>query len=197
MVCQSTKNWGSNCSSSSARRISISSSAVLMPCRLLPATNSPANSLVFCDETLRMVLGGNGANCAYALAALGAETALCSAVGVDELGRLVTELLQANGVNLTGLVHSADRATAYTTIVADRAQNRLAFHHPGALAGFTLADVPIRPAGPSRCGVGGQLYDLARVAARWICPTAERCPPARRTDCAGYWPRGRAACPIG
>jgi len=31
------------------------------------------SSLVFCDEPLQLVLGGNGANCAYVLAGLGAS----------------------------------------------------------------------------------------------------------------------------
>ena len=101
------------------------------------------SSLVFCDEPLHLLLGGNGGNCAYVLAGLGAPTALCSAVGKDELGRLVHGWLAQQGVELTGFVHHAQRATAFTTIVSDRALNRLAFHHPGALATFQFSDIPI------------------------------------------------------
>jgi sugar/nucleoside kinase (ribokinase family) len=100
------------------------------------------SSLVFCDEPLKLVLGGNGANCAYVLAGLGAPTSLCSAVGLDELGRIVHGWLAQQGVDLTGFVHNRQRATAYTTIVSDRGRNRLAFHHQGALATYTLADLP-------------------------------------------------------
>jgi sugar/nucleoside kinase (ribokinase family) len=100
------------------------------------------SSLVFCDEPLRLLLGGNGANCAYVLAGLGAPTGLCSAVGADELGRIVTGWLAQQGVELAGLLHHPTRATAFTTIVSDRALNRLAFHHQGALAAYTLADIP-------------------------------------------------------
>lgn len=99
------------------------------------------SSLVFCDDALKLVLGGNGANCAYVLAGLGAPTALCSAVGQDELGRLVQGWLTERGVHLDGLAKSTERATAFTTIVSDRSLNRLAFHHPGALAGFSLDDI--------------------------------------------------------
>jgi sugar/nucleoside kinase (ribokinase family) len=101
------------------------------------------SSLVFCDEPLGLVLGGNGANCAYVLAGLGVSTALCSAVGQDQLGQIVRGWLAARGVNLAGFVHHPQRATAYTTIVSDRVLNRLAFHHPGALAAYTQADVPV------------------------------------------------------
>lgn len=100
------------------------------------------SSLVFCDAPLQMVLGGNGGNCAYVLAGLGAPTALCSAVGEDELGRIVQGWLQTQGVNLTGVIRHPQRATAFTTIVSDRNLNRLAFHHSGALAAFTFADIP-------------------------------------------------------
>lgn len=101
------------------------------------------DSLVFCEEPLQLVLGGNGANCAYALAGLGAPTSLCSAVGADELGRIVHDWLAEQGVGLAGFVHHPSCATAYTTIVSDRSRNRLAFHHPGALAAYTLADIPV------------------------------------------------------
>jgi sugar/nucleoside kinase (ribokinase family) len=100
------------------------------------------SSLVFCDDALKLILGGNGANCAYVLAGLGAPTALCSAIGQDELGRLVEMWLAEQGVNLAGCVQSTEHATAFTTIVSDRALNRLAFHHPGALAVFGLDDIP-------------------------------------------------------
>jgi sugar/nucleoside kinase (ribokinase family) len=100
------------------------------------------DSLVFCDNPLQLVLGGNGANCAYTLAGLGAPTSLCSAVGADELGRLVEGWLAQQGVDLAALVRHPTSATAYTTIVSDRLRNRLAFHHPGALAAYGWADIP-------------------------------------------------------
>jgi sugar/nucleoside kinase (ribokinase family) len=101
------------------------------------------DSLVFCDNPLQFVLGGNGANCAYTLAGLGAPTTLCSAIGVDELGRLVESWLAEQGVDLAALLRHPTCATAYTTIVSDRSRNRLAFHHPGALAAYEWADIPI------------------------------------------------------
>ncbi len=101
------------------------------------------SSLVFCDDPLQLRLGGNGANCAYVLAELGAPTTLCSAIGQDQLGQLVHAWLAEQGVDLRGVTRRSDRATAYTAIVADQAQNRLAFHHPGALATYELADLPV------------------------------------------------------
>lgn len=100
------------------------------------------SNLVFCDAPLKLVLGGNGGNCAYVLGGLGAPTALCSAVGQDELGALVCNWMTERHVDLTGLVRHPQRATAFTTIVMDNALNRLAFHHPGALAALTYEDLP-------------------------------------------------------
>jgi sugar/nucleoside kinase (ribokinase family) len=100
------------------------------------------SSLVFCDEPLQMLLGGNGANCAYVLAGLGAATTLCSAIGNDPLGRLVHDWLTTQGVDCRALLRHPSHATAFTTIVSDRVRNRLAFHHPGALAAYSSADLP-------------------------------------------------------
>ena len=82
-------------------------------------------------------------NCAYALGKLGANVKLCSAVGDDDrLGRTVVEWLTADGVDLTGLIHSRQAATSTTTVITDQALNRLAFHHPGATNTFGLDDLP-------------------------------------------------------
>ncbi len=100
------------------------------------------SNLVFCDEPLKLMLGGNGGNCAYVLAGLGAPTALCSAAGQDALGNYVQNWLAERHIDLTGFVRHPQWATAFTTIVMDNTLNRLAFHHPGALAALTYADLP-------------------------------------------------------
>lgn len=101
------------------------------------------SNLVFCDAPLKLMLGGNGGNCAYVLGGLGAPTALCSAVGQDELGDLVRNWMLERQVDVTGLVRHPVQATAFTTIVMDNALNRQAFHHSGALATLTYADLPV------------------------------------------------------
>ena len=99
-------------------------------------------NLAFCDQPLALVLGGNGANTAFALARLGAPVALGSAIGQDTLGQIVSGWLKEAGVNLEGLVRRQSAATPTTTVITDAALNRLAFHHPGASASFQAADVP-------------------------------------------------------
>lgn len=89
------------------------------------------NSLVFCREPLRTLLGGNGANSAYVLGKLGAETALCSAIGRDALGGLVEAWLHEANVDTAALVRTPSQATPTTTMLLDAASNRLSFHHAG------------------------------------------------------------------
>lgn len=94
-------------------------------------------SLVFCEEPLRLVCGGNGANSAYVLAALGEPVTLYSALGRDELGRIMQGWLAAAGVDTSGLIHNGRAASSTTTVIADTARNRLSFHHAGAYASLS------------------------------------------------------------
>lgn len=90
-----------------------------------------ANSLAWCSRPLTLTLGGNGANSAYVLAALGAPVALCSAAGQDFLGDQVAKWLSEKGVDLRSFVRSATHGTATTTALMDAQHNRLSFYHPG------------------------------------------------------------------
>lgn len=100
------------------------------------------DSLVFCDAPLRTILGGNGANSAHVLARLGVPVQVGSAVGRDALGDLVTGWLSEAGVETETLVISETAATASTTIITDAEQNRVSYHHRGALATYGPDDLP-------------------------------------------------------
>ncbi len=97
-------------------------------------------SLSFFEEPLATVLGGNGANTAYALAALGAPVALLSACGQDEMGRMARGWLQAIGVDLSAFLCHETLATSTTVVITDEARQRVAFHHLGATLGFGPED---------------------------------------------------------
>lgn len=100
------------------------------------------SNLAYCEQPLRMALGGNGAISAYVLAGLGVDVVLCSAVGQDVLGNAVSGWLEERNVKMEGLVRSQTRATSTTTVVTDEALNRLSFHHPGAFHTYGVADIP-------------------------------------------------------
>ena len=100
------------------------------------------DSLVFCERPLRMSLGGNGAVTSYVLGKLGASVTLCSAIGQDQPGEILTGWLERSSVDLRGLVRFDDAATSTTTVISDRVLNRVSFHHAGASHAYTPAHFP-------------------------------------------------------
>lgn len=100
------------------------------------------SSLAWCSNPLTMTCGGNGANSAYILAALGAHVALCSALGTDLLGDTMAGWLTARGVDLRAVQRSSQYATSTNTTLLDERLNRLNFYHPGALTHLRAEDAP-------------------------------------------------------
>jgi argininosuccinate lyase len=100
-------------------------------------------SLAFVHEPLTMLVGGNAAICAFALARLGAQSAIGAAIGVDPLGDFVADRLASAGVDMRGLHRCHGRATATTVVVTDGSRNRLAFHHLGATDCYTPEQLPV------------------------------------------------------
>ena len=98
-------------------------------------------SIALLADPVIVSLGGNGANSAFALAALGEPAALCSVVGRDMLGELAAGWLGERGVNLDGLVRRDVGATACTVVATDRSHHRLSLHHPGCTLDYGPADV--------------------------------------------------------
>lgn len=109
-----------------------------------------SSSLVFCKEPLLFSLGGNGANSAYVLAAMGDQVALCSAAGRDHVGNLAANWLQEKGVDMRGFVRSMSGGSATTTAVMDQDANRLSFYYPGPLETFSYDHVPADLLGEAR-----------------------------------------------
>ncbi len=91
-----------------------------------------AGNLVFTEEPVQLLLGGNGGNSAYVLGKLGARVALCSAVGQDEAGEWLAHKLAAQAVDLTGLMRWPDLATSSSTILFRDAERQAVVHHSGA-----------------------------------------------------------------
>jgi sugar/nucleoside kinase (ribokinase family) len=100
------------------------------------------DNFVFSESPMRIVLGGNGGNCAYTLARLGAQVLLCSAVGRDDFGERIANWLAEVGVRLAGLVRSREAATSTTTILTDETLQRLSVHYRGASALFEAVRIP-------------------------------------------------------
>ena len=99
------------------------------------------DNLVFCDEPLLMLMGGNGGNSAYVLGKLGVATAVCSSVGQDEWGDWLAQKLAAQRVNLAGLMRQPDLATSTSMILLDSAERLAVFHHKGATDALAVTAV--------------------------------------------------------
>lgn len=137
-----------------------------------------SSNLLFTRSPLTITMGGNGGNSAYVLAGLGAETALCGAVGRDLLGDRLVGWLEERGVDLSGLLRSESAATSTSTIVMGGVDEQIVFHHLGSTAeadlemvpdgllasarALLVSSFPIMP----RLRAGGFARALARVHAR-------------------------------
>src|SRR5437588_6554359 len=92
---------------------------VCSPIAHLPA----AGELVLADRLL-LTIGGCAANVAVDLAKMGVRATVLGRVGDDVFGRLVGEMLRAQGVNVTGLQTSPGVDTSQTLIVNVAGQDR-------------------------------------------------------------------------
>lgn len=101
-----------------------------------------ADNLVFTPDPLRLSMGGNGGNSACVLAALGASTALCSAVGRDFLGAMLVDWLTARGIILDNLIRSLTYATSTSVIVMADAASQRVYHHLGATVDIAASAIP-------------------------------------------------------
>jgi sugar/nucleoside kinase (ribokinase family) len=111
---------------------------VCAPISHLPA----AGELVMADKLL-LTLGGCAANAAVDLAKMGVPTAVVGRVGDDIFGRIVAELLQEQGVDVSAVTATAGAATSQTLIVNVAGQDRRFIHSFGANAEFRAADIPL------------------------------------------------------
>jgi ribokinase len=107
--------------------------------------------------------GGKGANQAVAAARLGARVAMVGAVGADELGDAAVRELEAEGIDVSGVVRMDDAATGVALIVVDAGgENQIAIA-AGANGRLGAAHVP-RLEGEGVLLLGFEVPDEAVVA---------------------------------
>jgi sugar/nucleoside kinase (ribokinase family) len=84
-------------------------------------------------DSIDTSLGGNGANTAAAVAALGVPARLVSAVGRDAFGERALERLRELGVDLSGVMRG-DGPTSNTVVLVRDNGDRMFLHRPGVSA---------------------------------------------------------------
>src|SRR5438270_8700233 len=92
---------------------------VCSPISHLPA----AGELVMADKLI-LTIGGCAANAAVDLVKMGVPTAVVGRVGSDMFGRIVSEMLRENGVDVSSVAVSTRSDTSQTLIVNVAGQDR-------------------------------------------------------------------------
>ena len=93
-------------------------------------------------EQIRITPAGPAGGTAVTLAKLGASVCTAGAIGSDELGDVLRELLYRHGVDCRLLVRRADVQTSASVLPIRPDGSRPAFHVVGANATYSSADAP-------------------------------------------------------
>src|SRR5437868_13108789 len=110
---------------------------VCTPVSHLPA----AGELVMADGML-LTIGGCAANAAVDLVKMGVPTAVVGRVGADVFRRVVTQMLQDAGVDVSLVQPTPGADTSQTLIVNVTGDDRRFIHTFGANGEFRAADIP-------------------------------------------------------
>jgi sugar/nucleoside kinase (ribokinase family) len=123
-----------------------------------PIDHLPAPGELVMAERLLLTIGGCAANAAVDLGKMGVRAAVVGRVGGDVFGRVVTDMLREQGVDISSVAVSPGFDTSQTLIVNVAGQDRRFIHTFGANAEFSAADIPLERV--QRCRVlylGGYL----------------------------------------
>jgi sugar/nucleoside kinase (ribokinase family) len=93
-------------------------------------------------EQIRITPAGSAGGTAITLAKLGARVRSAGAIGTDELGEVLIELLHRQGVDTGLLVRRDDVQTSASVLPIRPDGSRPAFHVVGANGTYTAADAP-------------------------------------------------------
>lgn len=94
-------------------------------------------------ETIRMSPAGTAGGTAVILSRLGAEVTSYGAVGADPIATTLLALLEAEGVDVSGLVTKPDQQTSSSVLPVRPNGDRPAWHCIGANGAFTLDDLDL------------------------------------------------------
>jgi sugar/nucleoside kinase (ribokinase family) len=123
-----------------------------------PISHLPVAGELVMAEHLILTIGGCAANAAVDLSKMGVRTSVVGRVGNDVFGRVVTEMLREQKVDISAVRVSTGLDTSQTLIVNVAGQDRRFIHTFGANAEFNALDIPLERV--TRCRVlylGGYL----------------------------------------
>jgi sugar/nucleoside kinase (ribokinase family) len=88
-----------------------------------------------------ITLGSSGAITASAAAAQGLRVGLCGVIGDDAVGAMTVELLDAQGVDVSGVVRRAGRTTGMSIVLTRSDGDRAVLTYPGTMSELRAADL--------------------------------------------------------
>jgi sugar/nucleoside kinase (ribokinase family) len=93
-------------------------------------------------DEVRITAAGTAAGTSVDLAKLGIETVVLGAIGDDELGELLVQMLDRHGVDTTRLVRKQDDQTSVSILlIGDDGERQVVVRLPGANSHLSLDDV--------------------------------------------------------
>src|SRR5438034_4547454 len=107
-----------------------------------PISHLPVAGELVMAERLILTMGGCAANAAVDLSKMGVRASVVGRVGSDVFGRIVTEMLREQGVDISAVAVSPGHDTSQTLIVNVAGQDRRFIHTFGANAEFRASDIP-------------------------------------------------------
>jgi ribokinase len=108
---------------------------------VMTADRIPAPGETLIGRDFRGTFGGKGSDMAVQAARLGAGVAYLGVVGDDSYGAELRDLLEGEGVDLSGLRVAPGESTGVGFIVKDTAGSNVIVVDPGANGSFSAADV--------------------------------------------------------
>ncbi|HMJ70284.1 MAG TPA: carbohydrate kinase family protein [Cyclobacteriaceae bacterium] len=92
-------------------------------------------------DAMTLTLGSSSAIFASNLSTLGSRVTFSGKVGKDDFGNYVLSFLKRKGVDVSNVLSSHETSTG-ATIVLNYGEDRAMVTHPGAMAEFTINDIP-------------------------------------------------------
>jgi sugar/nucleoside kinase (ribokinase family) len=135
-----------------------------------PIPHLPAAGELVMTERLLLTIGGCAANAAVDLVKMGVPAAILGRVGGDVFGRVVAEMLQECGVDVSALKVSPEADTSQTLIVNVAGEDRRFIHTFGANALFQAADIPLERVAQCRVLYLGGYLLMPRVRQEDLVP---------------------------
>ena len=99
-----------------------------------------AGETILCDS-MKLVVGGKGANQACAAGRLGTDVSMLGAIGNDSHGEMQRDSLQRSGVDVSGLITKESVSTGTAFITVNKEGNNSIVVVQGANAQFTPEDI--------------------------------------------------------